>query len=327
MSTSRGALSPLWRFGGLLVLVVMLLGGVAVGKLLAPRPPAGAVVMPGAVPRIILGVLGLIVLFVAAAVYGIVLWSGCFTLDFRRPFIRTHGRKLWFADVSVKLLLTLGFTLMTGPTLSILLWQVMAPELAHLTAFFGLFVIAQLFLIWFQIWVPLDRILIVRRMRALGIPAERIATGLPIGTSNLDKKVRRWFRVVVEDDMGMMWFDQDRLVYFGDVCPWSIARDELLAIERAAMKSATSSYFGAVHVILVFRRPDGSEGRLRLHSQCAWTQTARARALDELADRLTSWKGGAIPLPPAIGFQVVAPAPEQIPMPLPDDFVVDVATD
>jgi hypothetical protein len=71
------------------------------------------------------------------------------------------------------------------------------------------------------------------------------------------------------------------------------------------MKSATSAYFGAAHVILHFARPDGIEDRIRLHRPGVWSQSARA--LDRLADRLESWKTGAIPLPPAIGFAVVVP--------------------
>jgi hypothetical protein len=104
-----------------------------------------------------------------------------------------------------------------------------------------------------------------------------------------------------------MWFDEDRIVFLGDVCPWSITRDQLLRIERAAMKSATSAYFGAVHVVLHFARPDGITGCVRLHRPGVRTQSANSRALDDLADRLESWKTGARPFPPAMGFAVMLP--------------------
>jgi hypothetical protein len=307
MPKSRGALSPLWRFCGFLVLAIVILGSIGIGRSLAPGAVSGPTIISGAIPRVVLAVLGLIVMLAAVGLYGLILLTNCFTLNFSRSFIRAYGRKLWPCDVMVKLLASTGFTFMTGPTLASLLSQILPIEVAQPVGYFGSFICSQIFLVWFQMWAPLDRRLIVRRMRAIGVPPERIATGLVTGTTGLDFGPRKWFRIVDEDDLGMLWFDQDRLVFLGDACAWSITRDQLSGIERAAMKSATSAYFGAVHVILVFRRDDGSSGAIRLHAPGRWTQTAKARALDDLADRIESWMSAALALPPAIGFAAVAP--------------------
>jgi hypothetical protein len=312
MSEKRGALSPLRRATGVLVLVAVMVVCGGLGVLLRSDRSIPAGPPPVREAWVIFAALGGLIAALGAVLYGLVLITGCFTFDFTRSYLTTLGFKLWPANLVVQLLFAMGFTFIAAPPIAALLWEVLPSPVALLIGFFLPFVGMQLFLVWFQIWAPLEQIMIRRRMRALGVPPDRIGAGVPIGTSSARPKLRKLFSIIVEEDAGMLWFDADRLVYLGDRVPWSIAREELLAVERDAHKMATSSYFGAVHVVLHYRGPNG-EGRLRLHTEGDWTQTSRARALDNLADRLTSWHSGGSPQPPAIGFAVIPAAPAPLP--------------
>lgn len=310
MSNRAGAISTRRRitWGAILVVVVVgpILGRRAIETHLFPHRPVVVPAPPTPFGFIVLIVLGAALVVAALVVYGIVLLTGCFTFDYRRPFMRTFGRKLLLATLLTIGLLSNGISLILAPFLTAALWAIIPGTAALEIGWFVPLVASILvLLLWFQIWAPLERIVVHRRMRALGVHPERIAAGMPIGTTDPDRKRRRLFAGVVEEDMGTLWFDAEQLLYFGDLGPWAITRDQLISIDRLAHTKAVSSHFGAVHVVLRFRRPDGGEGRVCLHTQGNWTQTARARALDDLADRLASWRSGAIPQPPAIGFAVV----------------------
>jgi hypothetical protein len=71
---------------------------------------------------------------------------------------------------------------------------------------------------------------------------------------------------------------------------WDLSREQVLAVERQADAGSTSTYFGAVHVVLRVADPIAGERRIRLHTEGDWTMTAKARALNDLGERLQSWK-------------------------------------
>lgn len=309
MANRNGAISSrrrvIWALILVAVLVISIAGSKAIRNLWAPQP-AGAVPMrPTAVLWVVLSVIGTFFLIAASAVYTVVLSTGCFTFDYRKFFMPSLGRKLFVANLLTTMLAASGISLIVGPVFATALWELIPGTMAVEVGGMVPMIAALLFFIWFAMWAPLERIVIHRRMRALGVPQERIAMGLPIGTTDPDSKRRKTFAMIVEDDIGLLWFDAEQLLFFGDRGSWSITREQLLSIDRLAHKNAVSSHFGAVHVVLRFRRPDGTEGRIRLHTEGDWTQTARARALDDLADRLAGWQGGARPLPPAMGFAVI----------------------
>jgi len=112
--------------------------------------------------------------------------------------------------------------------------------------------------------------------------------------------------VLVEQDMGLLWIEPQRLTYFGDSQSFNLARDQVIAIERKADAGATSSYFGAVQVIVTYRDEQGGEQRVRLHSEGDWTMTAKAASMRDLAERLESWQASpnALAVPPSSGFEV-----------------------
>jgi hypothetical protein len=65
-----------------------------------------------------------------------------------------------------------------------------------------------------------------------------------------------------------------------------------LVVTKADAGSA-SSYFGAVQVIPRVADPVAGERRIRLHPDGDWSMTGKARALNGLAEKLTSWKMSA----------------------------------
>src|SRR5688572_32674933 len=96
--------------------------------------------------------------------------------------------------------------------------------------------------------------------------------GIPIGISDPAKSTMKKF-LLVEEDLGLLWFTPTHLTYRGDDAAWDVAREDLLHVERKADPGAVSAYFGAVHVILHVRQPDGTTRQIRLHPQSSWTLT------------------------------------------------------
>ena len=225
------------------------------------------------------------------ALYGLIILTNLFTFDFSRPFFGTYGGKLWVANVAVGLLLQTGFAFVMAPTLAAALSSVVQGKLLFLAAFLLPFFLAQLILIWFQIWAPLETGVIAKRLAAKGVGSELLSRGHYVGISDPSKSSLRKM-TLVEEDFGMLWLEPHALMYRGDAFDFDVPRDRLLAVERQADAGSTSSYFGAVHVILRVASPDEPTGerRMRLHPEGDWTLTAKARALNELAERLTSWK-------------------------------------
>jgi hypothetical protein len=238
-------------------------------------------------------VVGIVVAAIGMALYGLILLTNLFTFDFTRPYFSAHGGKLWVANLLVGLFLQAGFAFVMAPTVMAVLAPVLQGSALTLVAFFVPFFFAQLVLIWLSIWAPLETGIIAKRLQAKGIGPELLSRGHYIGISDPSKSSLKKM-TLVEEDMGMLWLEPHALMYRGDAVDFDVSRDQLLAIERQADAGSTSSYFGAVHVILRIAAPDtsGGERRVRLHPEGDWTLTAKARALNDLAERLTSWKSG-----------------------------------
>jgi hypothetical protein len=280
-------LSPLKWFAGVLTLVLVMISCGTLPFYL--RGGAPAAVAPNPAASVIMTFLGAVMFVAGAALYGLTLLTGCFTLSFERPFFKAFGIKLWVLNLVVGLLLQMGCAFMLMPLLYPMLLRVLPGQAALLSSLFAPFVAAQLVLIWINLWGPLDPIVVTRRLRARGVPPGQLAAGRVVGLSNPDRSSLRKFGLV-EEDYGMLWIGDDRLVYWGDVDAWEVPHDRFIAVERKADAGSVSSYFGAVHVILRFLGPDGAERRVRVHSEGDWTQTGKARALNDIADRLTAWQ-------------------------------------
>ena len=286
-------LSPLKWLAGILMLVAVMVtcGGFGLFVGGPPKQPVGP---PNPLAGVVSSVLGVACLALGAALYGLTLLTGCFTLSFRRPFFTAFKAKLWVANLVVGLLLQLGCALMMAPWLFPLVARALPGQVAVVVAMMGPFVAAQLVFIWFNMWAPLDGIVIRRRLLARGLLPAQLEGGRLMGTSDPQRSSIKKM-TLIEEDFGMLWIGADRLTFWGDEGGWEIPHGRLLAVERKADAGSTSAYFGAVHVILRHLDAAGVERLIRLHTEGDWTQTGRARALNAVAERLAAWRDRPLP--------------------------------
>ena len=159
---------------------------------------------------------------------------------------------------------------------------------AILIPFFCVLVPGQFFLAFFNIWAPIEKTLIRKRLSAIGVSPERMDEGFCAGIS--DPALSSFGKGLIEDDVGMMWLDSDAIVYCGDAKHLEIKRSQLLHIERKVDKGSMAAYSGAVHVILVWVDEKGVQNKTRIHTMHSFTLTGIARSLDKLAEDLKCWQ-------------------------------------
>lgn len=251
-------------------------------------------------------VAGAVVLVLAAAIYGVVLWTGALTFNCRSPVFPGFKIRCYIAFLVLSLLLSFGIGYLIGAPLSMIVVALVPSPLIPSLCMFVCLSLALCFFIWFQILAPLGPIVIRRRLKALGLPQLPLDRGTFVGLSNPNKSSFKKL-TLVEDDIGFLWFDSEMLIYKGDSVAWRIHRYQMQPIERKADAGSTLSYFGAVDVHIRFYDDNGTNHHYRLHAGRGWTMTARARELDRLADVLEAWRNGMTPLlgAPRKGFEVV----------------------
>lgn len=301
------------RILGLAVLLAVIGSSLCFGLWAAHRmsspPPPGAVPVTALAPVVplVFMALGVFLVMVGGGLYSLVLATGGMTFRYDRPAHRGVKRRLFLLNILVGILLQSGIAFIVAPPLLLLVIQFVPLPIAAPACFLGMFVLAQFLFVWLQIWGPLTPIFVRRRLVAQGIEPPMLTGGIYIGLSDPS---RSSFRKLggIEDDMGMLWFAPDRLVYRGDSIAWQIPAGGLKSVERRADAGATSSYFGAVHVIIRFLDDTGREQCWRLHTEGDWTMTSRARSLDRLAAMLETWREGIVPevKPRSMGFEVQA---------------------
>ena len=318
-------LSPIKWALGIAAFVAVIAGSIMLGNWLGPQRNTTLPVPVGSpAVLIVFLIVGGVVFVIGLVAYAIVLATHCFTFNFDRPFFPAYRGKMWFVNLVVGLFLQGGFGLMMFPTAARLLAPILPAPIVLPVGFFLPFIVAQLIMVWFIPWAPLDRAMIRRRMEAIGFLPQQLEDGLLMGISDPSrsslKKLTR-----IEDDVGVLWFAPDALVYRGDQQALYITRAAVQEVERKADAGATSAYFGAVHVIVRYLDDAGAQRRVRLHPEVNWTMTAAARAQNELAERIESWRlsADAQATPGALasatgGFPVtmLMPAPP-LSMPLP----------
>jgi hypothetical protein len=249
-------------------------------------------------------IVGLFFFGIGVAGYFLVVGTQCFTFDFTGPFWKSFKVKLYFANIIIPLLLILGIGFLVSMFVTPILTTFgVSTTVAFLVPIFTMLVVVQLFLIWFGIWTPMDKKIVDKRLAALGVPSGTIEYGHYVGISNPDRSSFKKFGAI-EEDVGILWIEPDRLVYMGDDMRLEIGRDQLVEVQRKADAGSSASVFGgAVHVILRIREADGSERRVRLHPEGNWTLTASAKASDRLATLITNWQTPTDtppPLPPRL---------------------------
>jgi len=283
-----------WLLLGL-VIVISIAVGIFASQVLFHNPqPGPATAMTGtasmpAVAIILFMAMGMFFSFIGMISYVAVLATNCFTFKYDHPvWLKGFTLRLRLVNIFVPLFLLLGVgslaTVLFGSVLAIIGVPLKA---AILIPFFCVLVPGQFFLAWFNIWAPMEKTLIRKRLSAIGIAPARMSEGFYAGIS--DPSVSSFKKGLIEDDVGMMWLDADAIVYRGDARNLEIKRSQLVKIERVVDKGSMSAYAGAVHVILLWQDEKGVQIRTRIHVMNCFTLSGIARSLDKLADDLKGW--------------------------------------
>jgi hypothetical protein len=224
--------------------------------------------------------------------YVLVLATQCFTFDWRKPFWKAFRVKLYVANIIVPLLIIFSVGFFVSMVVTPILMAIgLSRVISFIVPIAATLVIGQLVLVWVNIWVPLEKTVVKKRLAGRGISNENTERGMYVGISDPGKSSFKKM-TVVEEDVGMLWMKGDELIYVGDSDTFRIQRGQLIEVERAADSGGMAAYGGAVHVILRFREAEGAERRIRLHTQGSWTLGGVAKTLDSLAQRLVSWQRG-----------------------------------
>ncbi len=267
--------------------------GFAVAYLLTPRPapvppppPAdGMTRLGGIVVSLVLGA----VLAAIAAAFALAFVSTCaFTSSYGRPVFKRIKPRLFVGQIVLSSLLLFAIGLLLNAALGVLFWVLGIRASSWIVAMVLSMVAVNVALVRLHLLSPLEPKLAARRLAAMGVPAAQIERGLCIGISNPTDS--GWKKSAIEDDIGLLWVEPERLVYKGDQESFEVARGRLLEVERTTVASSVSSYSGNRHIVLRFATDAGGERRVRLHAEGCWTPGRVVKATDQLAERLNAWR-------------------------------------
>lgn len=283
------------------VIAVSIVFGFMMPRLLFGGRPETVQPTPGGIeaiigPLIIFFILGNLALVAGIIGYILVYVTDCFILDFRQPFWNKFSNvNFRFANIVVPLLIMLGIggwvCIFVAPVLAIF---GASKNVALLVPFFGTLVTLQFITAWVLIWDPVIYKMIKKRLLALGVTEEQFSQGMVVGISNPEQTSFRLKGSFVEEDVGMMWINNDDICYTGDTQEILIPKSGVTRIERAVDKGSIAAYAGAVNVIIHWKVAEGDEQNLRIHpNEKYWTLGRLVKAQDQLAEQLTEWKDSA----------------------------------
>lgn len=231
---------------------------------------------------------GVFIVVVGIVTYVVCLQTNCFTFDFRQPIWKSAKLKLYVANLAVQLILVLGLSLVAISLFRPLLASAgIHGELAWLIPLGGAIATLTFLGIWVNIWTPVTKRLITRRLAAKGIRPDQMQLGMSIGIS--DPTRSDFKKLILEDDIGMLWIDPQRAVYFGDQEHFSFTPSEVVGAERKIQTGSVMTLAGATYLILQVRLPTGGERPIRLHVENAWTLGQKRVAMDALSAQIEAW--------------------------------------
>jgi len=262
--------------------------------------PAPAETPPAFVTAIISLVAGGFFFVAGAVSYAILLFTDCFTFNFKAPVWSGFKARVYLANIVVLTGFALGIGFGITPLVSPLLMAFgMSGQMAFFVPVMGMVVVLQIARVFVLIWSPVETRLITKRLQARGLTAAQLQTALPVGISNpLNSSFKKMSRV--EEDIGALWIGPEQLVYYGDSGDFAVTRELLAQIERKADSGGTSMLGGITHLILHVREANGSERQIRFHMEGQWTMGGKGRAMDELEERIVHWHAGTVPQAPAV---------------------------
>lgn len=243
-------------------------------------------------------VIGLFLIALGFTGYLVVLFTHAFTFNFQRPVWNRLKPKVFIANFIVPLIAGIGVAVILSGLLSPLTHSLNLPgNMSFMLPFMVGIVGLQSLQMFILIWAPLEKEIIRRRLLALGVTKEQLNGGVYIGISNpaiTSSAKRMW---CIEEDVGMLWFTPQQLIYWGDGEQFGINREQLLQMERKTDAKSTTALSGTAHVILHVRLADGIERQMRLHTEGVWTIFGKRKASDGLAARISAWHGAVAAVP------------------------------
>lgn len=233
--------------------------------------------------------------------YTVVIFSNCFTLNFRQPVFSAFKGKLYLAKIVVPIPLVVGLSLILALFLEPLTRRLgLSGQVAFLVPLFAAIIFTQVAQVWIDIWMPVTKRLIAKRLVAQGILPAQLQDAVLVGISD---PLRSSFKklTLVEDDIGALWIGGAQLIYRGDTDQFAIAPQDILQLERRGDAGSTSMLSGTSHVILHVRLPEGSTRQILFHTEGKWTLGRERRAMDDLHAAITDWHVTAQPaVPPPV---------------------------
>jgi hypothetical protein len=259
-----------------------------------PEPASPGQTAPAWLHSVLLLFFGVLGMIAGVVAYAIVIQTNGFTFNFQRPIWRDVKAKIYLANIVVPSIFIIGAGLFLAAFVAPLLEALgLSKNLAWLIPLIGSLVVLQIALVWVNLWAPLEKRLINKRLAAKGIVPEQAQHGCLIGLSDPTRSSLK--KIVIEDDIGMLWMDAQRLVYFGDQEHFSFSPEQVLSAERKIDAASNTALSGTSHLILRVRQPDGTERQIRLHTEGVWTLGQKRSAMDALAYRINTWLGAAEP--------------------------------
>ena len=300
MSKKGKKLSPAKRIGGLILIlmaiIVPFIGGAFIGNFFSSSPADSNETESPAFIYITFtyAVIGGMIFMFGVMVYLAAYLTQCFTFDFTKPFFPAFKIKIYLLKIIINLavVLTVGFfgAAVLTPIFAIL---GLPMHLTIIVSIFGSLIVIQLFLIWFDILHPISMATITRRLNEMGLTQEELEKGIVAGISDPTKSSFKKM-TLVEDDVGMLWLEPDRIRFQGDLLNFEFTREQYIRMDREANAGSITAYVGAVNPIIVYKcreREQEVEHRVRLHAGDCWTLTGAAKELNKLADRIKEWEG------------------------------------
>ncbi len=280
---------------------LLMVGAIAILAVLAfwwnhrPMPAGEAVEEPAGV--VVHSIFSLFVggffLVLGVGSYLSVIFSDCFTFNFRQPVWGAVKTRKFIANIIVTVLLALGAGFMLAAFLGPMLTALgLDAGMANMLPVMLMVVGVQIVQLWVLIWSPVEKRIIIKRLAALGITPAQWQSAALVGLSNPASGLAKRFGAI-EEDMGALWVEPELLMYRGDNEQFDLTRAQLAQMERKADNRSTSVLGGIAHVILHVRVPDGSVRQIRLHTEGQWTMGQKRKAMDALAEAIAGWQRGS----------------------------------
>lgn len=237
---------------------------------------------------IVLPIIGGFFFFMALFMYFLVIITDCFTSDFSENVFKKLKRKIYIFNLVVQILFLISICPIMGILFTPFFRAIGLPAPNMISFLFFLIIIQFLFLI-FNIWAPLEKRLINRILTARNFQKEDFKGGIYMGISDpLKTSFKKMY--CVEDDIGMLFIKNDRLIYQGDTKALEVKRDQITDIIRDADAGGVAAYFGIANILIKYRETADNVQTVRLHPEGFWTIFGSKKYYNYLEEQLKKWR-------------------------------------